>query len=312
MRLYLQKANIGAYKFAMLGPMPPTAKLATRLGPVSLEERAFLAAKERRGERHVSQRVDAGLLHEHSADPYGMVHRMASKGLLIPVASGSYLIAPATGGRRLEQAAPIQLALHARLSPYAEYFISYFSGLIEHRLTDLDESALYTAIRGGSLRAVKVAGRRVVLARITTERKWFGVEPVTIGDSRRAPHYFRATLERTLLDTLDRPKLCGSPEIVVRAWERAAREKHLDAPKLVADAPRMGYSVTRRAGFWLTQLERDRMAARLRKDLGNMSVPVPLDASKHYGEGTWPVDRQWGVVVNVPEHAYAGWIGYAK
>lgn len=292
--------------------MPPTAKLATRLGPVSLEERAFLATKERRGERHVSQRADAGLLREHSADPYGMVHRMASKGLLIPVASGSYLIAPATGARRLEQAAPIQLALHARLSPYTEYFISYFSGLIEHRLTDLDESALYAAVRGGSLREVKVAGRRVVLARITTERKWFGLETVRVGEGRRAPHYFRASLERTLLDTLDRPKLCGSPEIVVRAWERAAREKSMNVRQLVADAPRMSHSVARRAGFWLTQLKQDRAAARLHKDLGNLSVPVLLDASKHYGDGPWPVDRQWGVVVNVPEHAYAGWIGYAK
>lgn len=291
--------------------MPKTAKPASRLGPVSREERAFLAEKERSGERHVSQRTDAALLRKHSADPYGMVHRMASKGLLIPVASGSYLVAPA-GVRQLEQAGPVQLALHARLAPYGEYFISYFTGLIEHGLTDLDESTLYAAVRGGHLRRAEVAGRAVVLTRITAAHKWFGVEAVQVGVGRRTAHYFRATLERALLDTLDRPKLCGSPEIVVRAWERAVREKKVNLRRAAADAPRLGFSVARRAGFWLSQLDQARIASRLHSHLGNRSVPVLLDASKHFGPGHWPVDRDWGVIVNVPAHAYSGWIAYRK
>jgi hypothetical protein len=41
-------------------------------------------------------------------------------------------------------------------------------------------------------------------------------------------------------------------------------------------------------------------------------VPVLLDSSREYGEGSWPVDREWGLILNVPEHAYQGWIAYAK
>jgi predicted transcriptional regulator of viral defense system len=292
--------------------MPRTAQPARRLGPVSLEERLFLAEKERSGERHVSHRDDKVLLRKHSVEPYGMVHRMAKKGLLIPVSSGTFLIAPATGTRLLEQAAPIQLALHARLAPYTEYFISYLTGLIEHGLTDVDEAALYVAVRQGCLRDVVVAGRPVILTRISSERKWFGFESVAIGQAGRAPRYVRATAERTLLDTLDRPRLCSSQQIVVRAWERAIREKAVDTSVLAAAAPALGYSVARRAGFWLSELGRTRDAARLSKHLGNQSVPVLLDSSREYGEGSWPVDREWGLILNVPEHAYQGWIAYAK
>jgi predicted transcriptional regulator of viral defense system len=293
--------------------LPVTAKPADRLGPVSAQERAFLAAKERRGQRHVSEREDEALLRQHSANPYAMVHRMASKGLLIPVTSGSYIIAPATGARRLEQAAPVQLAIHARLAPYGEYFLSYFTGLIEHGLTDLDETQLYAAARGMGVRRAEVMGRPLVLTHITSERKWFGVEEVRIGQGRRTPHYYRATPERVLLDTLDRPRLCGSAQVIVRAWERAFRENVADAGAVAEDAPRMGYSVARRAGFWLAQLDKPRAAARLRNGtLGNRSVPVLVDAAKEYGDGPWPVDREWGLVLNVPARAYRGWIDYAK
>jgi predicted transcriptional regulator of viral defense system len=292
--------------------VPKLAEPSPREGSVSPRERAFLAAKQRRRERRVALSSDRELLSEYSADPYRMVHRMAAKGLLIPVASGSYLIAPPSGARTLQQAASIQLALDARLSSHGEYFISYFTGLIEHRLTDLDSRTLYAAFRGGNLRNVEVAGRPVRLTRIKAERKWFGFETLVTRDGRRGPSYRRAKLERVLLDTLDKPKLCGSPEIVVRAWERAIRERRPDLSWLAENAPRMGYSVARRLGFWLEQLGKARRAEPLRRHLGNRSVPVLLDSSKRYGEDDWPVDREWGVVVNVPRHAYAGWLSYGK
>lgn len=294
--------------------MPKLADPLPREGSISRRERAFLAAKQRRREQRVLLRSesDRELLAEYSADPYRMVHRMAAKGLLIPVASGSYLIAPPSGARTLQQTTSIQLALDARLSPHGEYFISYFTGLIEHRLTDLDSRTLYVAFRGGNLRHVEVAGRPVRLTRIKAERKWFGSETLVTREGRRGPSYHRAKLERVLLDTLDRPKLCGSPEIVVRAWERAIREREPDFSWLAENAPRMGYSVVRRLGFWLEQLGEGRRAEPLRRNLGDRSVPVLLDSAKHYGEDDWPVNREWGIAVNVPRHAYAGWLSYGK
>jgi predicted transcriptional regulator of viral defense system len=292
--------------------MPRTARHSSRPASVSRAERAFLTEKERRRERGVALREDRDLLAEYSADPYGMVHRMAAKGLLLPLASGSYLIAPPSGAQRLQQAGPIQLTLDARLAPHGEYFISYFTGLIEHRLTDLDEATLYVAFRGANLRNVEVAGRPVHLAGIKAARKWFGIETLVTRDGQRGPRYRRATLERVLLDTLDKPRLCGSPEVVVRGWERALRERNPDLQWLLAHAPEMGYSVVRRLGFWLEQLGEARRAQCLRGQLGNRSVPILLDSSRRYGDGDWPVNRDWSVVVNIPRQAFTGWIDYGK
>jgi predicted transcriptional regulator of viral defense system len=235
--------------------MPKTASPELKTGSISVGERSLLAALERRRQRRVNIRADRDLLEDFTAHPYSMVHRMAAKGLLLPVASGTYLVAPPTGSTLLEQAAPIQIALDARLSAHGEYFISYFTGLIEHRLTDLDESTIYVAFRGGNLRNVRISGRPVHLTRINSDRKWFGSESVVAsGGQRRGPRYYRARLERVLLDGLDRPRLCGSPEIVLRGWERAFREKPVDVDWLVGNAPAMGYSVVRRTGFWLDLL----------------------------------------------------------
>lgn len=292
--------------------MPKTAKPASRLGSISSAERAFLAEKHRKREQHVTLRSDRELLSRYSADPYAMVHRMAAKGILLPLASGTYVISPASGAQRLQQATSLPLALDARLSPHGDYFISYFTGLVEHRLTDLDEPTIYVAFRGGNLRSVEVADRPVRLVRISAERKWFGSETLYTREGRRGPGYHRASLERVLLDTLDKPKFCGSPEIIVRAWERAMRERKPSLPWLLDHAPRMGYSVVRRLGFWLEQLGEEKRASRLCPQLGNRSVPILLDSSKRYGDGDWPVDRKWGVVVNVPRSAVAGWISYGK
>jgi len=115
-----------------------------------------------------------------------------------------------------------------------------------------------------------------------------------------------------LLDTLDKPRLCGSPEVVVRGWERALRERNPDFQWLLAHAPEMGYSVVRRLGFWLEQLGEARRTQRLRGQLGNRSVPILLDSSRRYGDGDWPVNRDWSVIVNIPRQTFTGWIAYGK
>jgi hypothetical protein len=48
------------------------------------------------------------------------------------------------------------------------------------------------------VRRAEVMGRPLVLTHITSERKWFGVEEVRIGQGRRTPHYYSATPERVL------------------------------------------------------------------------------------------------------------------
>jgi predicted transcriptional regulator of viral defense system len=242
-------------------------------------------------------------------DPYRVAHRMAEKGLLLPVGQGRYVIAP-EGVTQVTDAAPFELALHAHLVRLGngQYFISYLSGLIEHRLTDLDSDVVYVASRTRSQR-LGVEGREVVLTEVSSDRKWFGAEAVRVD---RLGQYMRATIERTLLDTLDRPRFCGAPEVWVRGWERAIREDRVDLVSLVADAPRLGKSVARRAAFWMDRLGVDGAGDQLLGQAGARRAPVLLDPSRSFGDGDWPVDWHYGLRLNLPESSIRGWLSYGK
>jgi predicted transcriptional regulator of viral defense system len=275
---------------------------------ISSDAYRVLSVLRREQRSHLSLPEDADLLREITpSSPWRLAARMVRTGALIPLSRGRYAVAP-IGATSLRQAAPIELLVHARLSPNTPYFISYFSGLVEHGLTDLDSNAIYAAVRK-EVRATEVAGSPLVTTIIKAERRWFGEEKVTV---ERSGYYMRAQLERVLLDTLDRPKLCGSVEVVGRAWERAFRENRVNGEWLVEHAPLLGQSVARRAAFWLDRLGRDDLASALTPSLGDVTDPVALDASQAYGDGDWPVDGVWGVRVNVPEAAIRGWLAYGK
>lgn len=224
---------------------------------------------------------------------------MCRSGLLEPIGAGQYLVVgPETA---------LGVIAHARLQRLGEYQLAYLSALIDHGLVDREHDRVYAAVRGEqrSRRQLSIAGRPVHLTRIISERKWFGEEWIHLPGQGA---YCRSNLERTLLDCLDRPRLCGDPQVIAQAWWRALNSGELNRRRLIDYAIRLGYSVTRRAGYWLERLGEPSTAKPLRHHLG-ISGPVLLDSSRFFGGRDWPLDRDWIVIVNLPQAGLDYWLG---
>jgi predicted transcriptional regulator of viral defense system len=81
-----------------------------------------------------------------------------------------------------------------------------------------------------------------------TERKFFGRERI---DDFAWPVWM-ATIEKTLIDAFDQPRLAAPLPVVANALKRAYRDEMLDPDRLVADALRFGSpTLNRRLGFFM-------------------------------------------------------------
>ncbi|HWH44466.1 MAG TPA: hypothetical protein VNT32_07030 [Thermoleophilaceae bacterium] len=225
---------------------------------------------------------------------------------------GRYVLAPA-GTAVVEQVLSVELLLDAALAPGGDYYLGFLSAMVSHRLTDESIWEVYAAVRpnrfvGGQR---ELAGRPLHLIRVVTERKWIGVEDVSV---QGRMSYRRSTLERTLLDAVDRPDVCGGIELIVRAWERASREDRIDEDLLTSLALTIGGLVGYRAAYWLHRVGREDASEALIEGLGGpaRSGSARLDPGSEFGDGDFPRDRRTGLRVNVPEHYIRGWLSYGK
>jgi predicted transcriptional regulator of viral defense system len=278
---------------------------------VSIIDAEILRTAARLGKSFIALGEDDDWLSQLTDNPRKQLSRMKSRGSLAHISHGRYLVLPA-GASRPGQVGGLPVLLAAALPNRDDYYLGYFSALAEHRLTDEDSDAVYLAVYGKNLpRGLsELDGQRVEMNRITVERKWFGAERLR---AQARSFYSRSDLERTLIDTLDRPDLCGEPEIWVRCWERAIRQDRVDVNQLMDYAARMSKSVAARAGFWLRELGRPREARLLFRAAGApLKGRVVLDPSKSYGTGSWPRDRESGLYLNLPERGIVGWLGYGK
>jgi predicted transcriptional regulator of viral defense system len=231
---------------------------------------------------------------------------MVAKGWLHPLGGGQFVRAE-VGEDLPEQSAPVQLLLHARMQSIAPYYLSYFSGLVEYGLTDHDNPALFVAVFGRHVRSrpLVVADRLVVMARITSERKWFGFTRERV---QGKGFYFVGEPARVLLDCIERPDLSGTPQIVVRAWSRYLNQQGGSPAKIVEYAPRLGRATARRAGYLLDLLGHTDPANELRSARGTGgTAPTLFGGDTIHGHS-----RRWGLHLDVPESALSGWAAYEK
>jgi predicted transcriptional regulator of viral defense system len=248
---------------------------------------------------------------EGNSDPLRRLQGMKERGSLAPVARGRWIVMP-PGASTVSQAAPPPVLLAALLDGRAEWYLGYLSALIDHGLTDIDSETLYVAVAGRNIHTARltVGGRTVRMVRLVRADDWAGVERL-----RAAGRTFtcRSDIERTLLDTLDHPKMCGPPEVWVRAWGRAASEKRLDAGRLFDYVEQRNAAVQARCAYWLRELGQAPYARRIMHALGGrLTGARPLDASRSFGAGPWPRDRETGLVLNMPQETIDGWLEYGK
>lgn len=276
---------------------------------VSPNDFRILRALDERGRTFIDLKEDRDWLLEIVPDPSLQLARMKKRGTLVPVAAGRYVAL--TPGQPSDPAElPLGVLLAAAFAGRQDYYLGYLSALIEHRLTDEHSHDIYLAVFGVPPRIKKLADRPVHMTRLGSGRKQFGRERVrAIGRT----FYFRSNLERTLLDTLDRPALCSTPETWVRAWSRAFRTDDLDRARLVEYAENWGGTVAGRCAFWLRELGEVRLARKLLRSIdAPLTGPRLLDSSRSFGEASWKRDRDTGLIVNIPSTALDGWLSYSK
>jgi predicted transcriptional regulator of viral defense system len=265
-------------------------------------------ASERR--RVVSRHEDAALLNEVVDRPDKVLQSLAAKGVLHRLGGGQYLVAE-FGAGEAEHSAPWQVLLDARMQRIGPYYLSYFSGLEEYGLTDHAAQEATVAVFGraaGSGRGLVVAGRRVLIARISRRDRWFGFKTNYEG---RVGSYQVGELERVLLDCLDRPALAGGGETIARAWGRpAAAARRLDVDRAVDYASRLSHTVARRAAAMLDLLGETAAAERLANSLGSSAQPATLFGGKY--ERGLQTDSRWRVAFDVPRETVLGWLAYER
>lgn len=260
---------------------------------------------------------DRAWLSRWTKDPGGLLKSMAESQLLYRVGRGRYVVAP-RGTFSPTQAASAELIAALILGPRGEYFISYLTALIDYRLTDLHSTTVYAAVPQGSTfgeTSFELPSGTLQLVRLN--RSNWPADPDSelvrvraLADTKE--FIWRASVERTLLDSLSRPDLAAGLETVVGCWARA-RQTDVDWDLVCAIASRRGHSMQRRCAFLLRLLGLDGVAKRNFPGLTGRGANTPLDRSKGFAMSLGEVtrDRETGVLVNVPEDHLRGWVGAA-
>jgi predicted transcriptional regulator of viral defense system len=280
--------------------------MASSVSPI---DSRILQALDERGRAFIDLNQDRDWLREIASDPPLQLARMKKRGILESVAAGRYVALP-PGQMSNAAELPLGVLLAAAFAGREDYYLGYLSALIDHSLTDEHSLDVHVAVFGTPPNIEDLAGRPLHMTSIASSRKQFGRERVrAIGRT----FYFRSDFERTLLDTLDRPALCGSPETSVRAWSRAFGSRNFDRAKLVEYAEGWEGTVAARCAFWVRELGDIRLARRLLRSIGApLSGPRLLDAARSFGDGTWKRDRETGLIVNIPAATLDGWLSYDR
>lgn len=179
----------------------------------------------------------------------------------------------------------------AALAGTADYYLAFYTAMELHRMTQQPLRTVFIAMmrQKPEIAAAKVRFRFVKLKK----ERFFGFEEVEVEQGHRVNV---ADLERTFLDCVDRPDLCGGFEEVARGMERRHREINED--RLFRYVMRLDQPfVAKRLGFLLELVghgdielmrEMELFAARVKKY-------VPLDKK---GPQNGPRDRRWKLIIN--------------
>ena len=180
-----------------------------------------------------------------------MLRSLVQDGWLIAIKKGVYaLSAIVSGGPIYEFEIAMKIVKPA--------MISYYSAFRYHGLTDqLPRDIFITTIKETATPQAGVPGKKAsfVFDKITyqfiqvKQKFFFGGEKAWIGNG----HFIVTDLERTLLDGLIRPHLCGGLAEVLDAYREHIGKVEL--VKIIGYALKLGVAASRRLGWVLDHLE---------------------------------------------------------
>ena len=177
-----------------------------------------------------------------------LIAGLIAKKWLIRLNRGTYLIVPMSAGHEAEYSEDWFVVARALIEP-ADYYLSHYTALEIHEMTSNPVLTIYisTPVRRIEKR-LGGATYRFISAR--PENMW-GIREVWATPTQRVRV---SDLERTIIDCLDRPDLCGGiPEVAKGLW---AKRETIDFGILTAYAKRLGRkSVIKRLGYLLGVFE---------------------------------------------------------
>lgn len=173
-----------------------------------------------------------------------LINRLIDKNWLIRLVPGKYLIVPLSAGEKAEFSENWHVVAKHLIEPN-HYYLSHYSALEIHEMITQPLMTIYittpkrrkkTKVLGGSFRFL-----------YAKPSKFWGIEEVWVKQTEKVKV---SDLERTIVDCLDSPKLCGGiSELAKGLW---VKRNEIDYSKLAKYVSRFGSkAVAKRLGFLL-------------------------------------------------------------
>jgi predicted transcriptional regulator of viral defense system len=228
-----------------------------------------------------------------ASDSYArkFAHRLVQKGWLERLRPGLFRLVPADRGRE-GVADTHPLAAGAALAQ--PYFFSFGTACTHHGLTEQVFAEVYVACQERR-RPEIIRGKRYVFVYVSKDRFFGFAETQVLGET-----VHMATVERALLDAIDRPRYAGGigevSRIAARAASRVSWEVLLDLLRMWRSS-----SLAQRLGYFL-DLHGVSVPDHTRRGLLQLVLPhskIQLGSRRRWGT-SGRLARRWNVVENVP------------
>lgn len=222
-----------------------------------------------------------------------LAHGLVRKGWLERLRPGLFQLVPASRGREGVADTNPLAAGAVLVSPY---FFSFGTACTHHGLTEQAFSEVYLACQERR-RPEIIRGKRYIFVHVPKER-FFGSERINVlGEPVQM-----ATVERSLLDAIDRPRFAGGigevSRIVARAPTKVAWERLLELARRWHSS-----ALVQRLGY-LLDLHQVQMPPNVRTallELVREQSKIQLGSRRRWGT-SGKLIRPWNIVENVPRN----------
>lgn len=207
---------------------------------------------------------------------------------------GLYLPLPANHWKRPETPLVANWYLVAKhLAAPDPYFLAYYTAMDLHRMIQHPLTTVFVATTGRKT-DVQVGPTSFRFVRLVEDKFALGHEPLQV---ERGKTVEAADLERTFLDAVDRPDLCGGIEEVTRGFAR--RHGDLERERLLRYVAELDQPVvTKRLGFLLEIVGHGdpRLLRELERRAGRLKTYAPLVPG---GGDIVERSKRWELDINV-------------
>jgi len=225
-----------------------------------------------------------------------LLHDLANKGWLRRLERGKYLILPLEAGMSGHYTEHEFIIASGLVSPY---YIGYWTALNHYGYTEQFAATIFVATPKRKL-MVRTGGVTYRFVNLS-QAKFFGWR----GESLEGHSFIISDREKTVLDCLDRPDLCGGIAEAVKGLWHGFQQKELDTGRINSYIERMGNgTLLKRMGYLCEVLQLDLAPSiedwRGRLPQGMSLLDPSLPAAGRY-------NRRWRLRLNVAERELVAW-----